>query len=119
MWEFDSFAIRRICTSWNIGVRTIFNLPYTTHMPIAKQYHMSLELYKRSDRFLYGIKQCRNYIVTTCLSKAMYNARAPLGHNVAFFRNNYGIVILCHYYNICMSSIRKPNLKTEHLNISK
>ena len=35
---------------------------------------------------------------------------------LAFFRNKYGIYILCVDYNHCMRSIRKPNLKTEHVN---
>ena len=39
-----------------------------------------------------------------------------LGHNLVFFSNKYGIDILCDEYNHCMRSIRKPNLKTEHVN---
>ena len=57
------------------------------------QAHMSLQLYKRCARFLYGMKQCRNYIVRACFNNAMQNARTPLGHNLAFFRNKYGIDI--------------------------
>ena len=67
---------------------------------------MSLQLYKRSARILYGMKQCRNYIVRACFTNAMHNARTPLGHNLALFRT----------YNHCMRSIQKSNLKTEHVN---
>ena len=56
---------------------------------------MSLQLYKRCARFLYGMKQCRNYIVIACFTNAMHNARPPFGHNLAFFRNKYGIDIFC------------------------
>ena len=43
-----------------------------------KQPHMSLQLYKRCARFLYSMKQCRNYIVRACFTNVMYNARIPL-----------------------------------------
>ena len=120
MWKLDSLAIRGVCTSWNRGVRTILPQPYTTHTYmlglLLKQPHMNLQLYKRCARFLYGIKQCCNYIVRACLTSAMHNARTPFGHNLAFFGKKYGIDILCDEYNHCMRSIRKPNLKTEHVN---
>ena len=115
MWKLDSLAFRGVCTSWNRVVRTIVHLPYTTHTyildPLVKQPHTSLQLY-----FMYGMKQCRNYIVRACFTNAMHNARTPLGHKLAFFRNKYGIDILCDDYNNCMRSIRKPNLKTKHVN---
>ena len=53
--------------------------------PLLIQSHMSLQLYKRCARFLYGMKQCPNYIVRACFTNAMHNAKAPLGHNLAFF----------------------------------
>ena len=85
-------SYKKVCTSLNKGVRTILNLPYTTHTymlgPLMKQPHMSLQLYKRCSRFLYGMKQCRNYIVKLCFTNAMHNARTPLGHNLTFIRNN-------------------------------
>ena len=65
---------------------------------------------------VYGMKQCRNYIVRACLTNAMHNARTPLGHNLAFFRNKYDIDIFCDDYNYCMTSIRIRNLKIEHVN---
>ena len=120
LWKLDSLAFKGVCTSWNRGVRTILHLPFTTHTymlgPLMNQAHMSLQLYKRCARFLYGMKQCRNYIVRACFNNAMQNARTPLGHNLAFFRNKYGIDIFCDEYNHCMKCIRKPKLKTEHVN---
>ena len=84
MWKLDSLAFMGVCTSWNRGVRTILHLPFTTHTymlgPLMNQPYMSLQLYKRCARFLYGMKQCRN-------------ARTLLGHNMSFFINKYGIDI--------------------------
>ena len=120
MWKLDSLAFKGVCTSWIRGVRTILQLPFTTHTymlgPLMNQPHMSLQLYKRCARFLYGMKQCRNYIVRACFTNAMHNARTPLGHIMAFFRITYGIDIFCDEYNHCMKYIRKPKLKTEHVN---
>ena len=31
LWGFNSVSSRKICTTWNIGVRSIFNLPYRAH----------------------------------------------------------------------------------------
>ena len=119
MWKLDSLAFKGVCTSWNRGVHTILQLHFTTHTnmlgPLMNQPHMSLQLYKRCARFLYGMKQCRNYIVRACFTNTMHNA---LGHNynMGFFRNKYGIDIFCDEYNHCMKYIRKPKLKTEHVN---
>ena len=81
--------------------------------PLLKQPHMSLQLYKRCACFLYDMKQHLYYIVGTCLTNAMHNARTPLGHNLAFSRNTYRIDILCDH---CMRSTCNSNLKTEHGN---
>ena len=31
IWDFNSLGFRRICTTWNIGVRTVLKLPFKTH----------------------------------------------------------------------------------------
>ena len=62
------------------------------------------------------MEQCHNYIVRACLINVMHNARTPLGHNLALFRNKFGIDIFCDEYNHCKKSIRKSKLKTEHVN---
>ena len=109
MWKLDPLAFRRVCTSWNRGLRTILHMLYTDHTymlgPLMKQLHMSLHLNKLCARFLYNIKQCPNYIVRTYFTNTIHNARTPLGHNLAFIRNKYKIDILCDEYNHCIASI--------------
>ncbi len=77
-----------IYTAWNIGVRTIFNLPYQSHRwllgPLLRQPHISVQLHKRSARFLHVMKHCSNNIVI---------ANTPMGHNIAYIRNVYGVDI--------------------------
>ena len=31
IWDFNSTVFRKICTTWNIGVRTVLKLPFDTH----------------------------------------------------------------------------------------
>ena len=88
MWELDSLVFGKGCASWNRSIHPILHLHFTAHTymldPLMKQPHMSLQLYKRCARLLYGMKQCRNYIVRSCLSNTMHNTRTPIGHNLIF-----------------------------------
>ena len=95
MWKLDSLAFKGVCTSWNRGMyfTSAFYYSYVYVRSLINQPHMSLQLYKHCARFLYAMKQCRNYIVRAFFSNAMHNARTPLGHNLSFFRNKYGIDI--------------------------
>ena len=57
-----------------------------------KQPHYEFTVIKAFfSSFLYGMKQCRNYIVRACLTNAIHNARTL--HNLAFFKNKHGIDI--------------------------
>ena len=89
MWELDSLVFGKGCASWNRSIHPILHLHFTAHTcmldPLMKQPHMSLQLYKlykRCARFLYGMKQCLNYIVRSC--NATHNTRTPIGHNMIF-----------------------------------
>ena len=113
MWKLDSLAFRGVCTSWN---REYFTYVYAMSIDETTTHESTVLLYTRCARFLYGRKQCRNYIVRACFTNAMHNARTPLGHNLAFFRNKYRIDIFCDEYNHCMKSIQMPKLKREHVN---
>ena len=44
----------------------------------------------------------RDVLITACVKSAINNANSPLGHNIAYFRNNYDINF-CH--DICFSKI--------------
>ena len=78
MWRLDSAHFLNVCTTWNRGVRKVFKLPNRTHRwllgPLLHQQHVSLQLYKRCARFVYGLKQCSNSIVKACLGNALCNA---------------------------------------------
>ena len=44
MWQVNSQYINSVCTTWNKGVRRIFNLPHDAHTwllgPLLKQNHI-------------------------------------------------------------------------------
>ena len=92
-----SVYFNKVCTAWNIAVRTICNRPYTTHRwflgPFTNQPHISYQLQKRCICFLHNIKTSQNEIVLTCYRNAVSNANTPIGQNIAFLRNTLGIDI--------------------------
>jgi hypothetical protein len=94
MWNFNSPSFKKICTTWNIGVRTILKLPYSSHTaflgPLISQHHLSQQLYVRSVRFMYNMYHSSNLIVRTCFNHAMNNANSCIGAKLAFIRNKYG-----------------------------
>ena len=97
MWRLGSVYFNKVCTTWNIAVRKICNLPYTTHRwflgPLMNQPHISYQLQKRCIRFLYGMKTSQNGIVLICYRKTVRNANTPIGHNITFLRYTLGIDI--------------------------
>ena len=97
MWRLGSVYFNKVCTAWNIAVRKICNLPYTTYRwflgPLVNQLHISYQLQKRCIRFLHNMKTSRNKIALTCYRNAVRNANTPIGHNIAFLRNTLGIDI--------------------------
>ena len=121
-WRIDSPDYKRICISWNKSVRNILRLPYTTHTwilgPLLGQPHIHCQLQQRTLRFLCSIQNNNNILVSDCWKYASNNANSPLGYNIAYFRNSYGIDILP---DVCVKTIiHPPQLDNEqHMVISE
>ena len=117
MWRLDSLYFNKVCTSWNRGVRKVFNLSNTTHRwllgPLLNQQHINCQLYKRCLRFLYSMNNCCNGIVQTCFNQSVDNANTPLGCNIAFFRNKYGKDITSCSLNNCLQVMRSLKLSVQ------
>ena len=92
--DLDLYISNNIYTTWNITVRKICNLPYTTHRwilgPLMNQPHIGYQLQKRCIRFLHIMKTSQNKIVLTCYRNAVRNVNTLIGHNIAFLRNTLG-----------------------------
>ena len=97
MWRLGSVYFNKVCTAWNITVRKICNLPYTTHRwflgLLMNQPHISYQLQKRCIRLLHNMNTSQNEIVLTCYCNAVRNVNTPIGHNIVFLRNTFGIDI--------------------------
>ena len=46
-----------------------------------------------------------NVLITACVKSAINNANSPLGHNLGYFRNNYGINFS---HDMCFNKIIHP-----------
>ena len=95
MWKINSLYFKNVSICWNKAVRRIVNVPYTTHTwmlgPILNQTHISTQLIKRCIRFLFGMASSHNIIVYTCYNNAIGSSQTPMGSNIAYFRDKYGI----------------------------
>ena len=62
IWDFNSPGLRKVCTTWNIEVRTVLKLPFNTHSyflgALLRQNHIRQQLQVWSIRF---------FRVPTCL----------------------------------------------------
>ena len=56
-------------------------------------------------RFLCSIQNSNNTLVSACWKYANNNANSPLGYNIAYFRNSYGIDI---FPDVCVKKIIHP-----------
>ena len=108
-WQIDSTDYKRICVTWNKSVRKILKLPYTTHTwilgPLLDQSHLHYQLQRRTLRFISLMYNSRNVLINACVNSAINNANSPLGHNIAYFRNNYGINFS---HGMCFNKIIHP-----------
>ena len=68
--------------------------------------------------FLCSIQNNNNILVFACWKYASNNANSPLGYNIAYFRNSYGIDI---FPDVCVKKIiHPPQLDNEqHMVISE
>ena len=99
IWDFNSAGFRKICTTWNIGVRTILKLPFDTHCyflgPLLRQNHIRHQLQVRGIRFLYNMYHSNNTIVRSCFNHAIVDVNSCIGAKFAFLRS-LGVDIFKH-----------------------
>ena len=105
-WQIDSTDYKRLCVTWNESVRNILKFPCTTHTwmlgPLLDQSHIHYQLQRRTLSSISSVYNSRNVLITACVESAINNANSPLGHNIAYFRNTYGINFS---HDICFNKI--------------
>ena len=118
IWKINSLYFIYVCICWNKAVRSIVNVPYTTHTwmlgPILNQTHISTQLIERCIRFLFEMASSLNIIVYTCYKHAVGNANTPKGSNIVYVRDKYGIEVNRISKNIT-NLVSEPKLGTEQL----
>ena len=57
----------------------------------------------------------RNVLITACVKSAINNVNSPLGHNIAYFRNIYGINFS---HDMCFNKIIDPSRLCEEKRMS-
>ena len=113
IWGLHSNGFNSCVTAWNIGVRKILGLPYTTHTwmlgPLTNSVHMKYILYIRDLKLLTSFSQCDNVLVRACFSIITNNANSILGNKLAYYRDRFAINI-----NRCTlnDNIKKIKLST-------
>ena len=97
IWGLHSNGFNSCETAWNIGVRKMRGLPYTTHTwmlgPLTNSVRMKYKLHIRDLNFLSRISKCDNVLVRSCFSLISNNANYKLGNKLAYFRDRFAINI--------------------------
>ena len=88
IWDFNSTGFRKICTTWNIGVRTVLKLPFDTHCyflgPLLRQNHIRHQLQVRGIRFFYNMYHSNNTFVRSCVNHAIVDVNSCIGAEFDF-----------------------------------
>ena len=102
IWDFNSPRFRSICTTWNIGVRTVLKVPFNTHSyflgPRLRQNHIRQQLRVRNIRFVYNIYHSKNAILRSYFNHAILYANPCIGAKLAF----YGLLVLIFLSRSCV-----------------
>ena len=72
--------------------------------PLLEQSHPHYQLQRLTLCFISSMHS-RNVLITACVKSAINNANSPLGHTIAYFRNNYGINFS---HNMCFNKNIHP-----------
>ena len=81
LWDLYSPEVTRIYSSWNVTIRNVFNLPWTTHRyfvePVSSTRHPKTMLCSRLVRFWESLRECNKGSVRYLFS-LVYNDRRTL-----------------------------------------
>lgn len=95
LWSLATSNIEDFCTSWRKGVRSVWNLPQSTHCYLLPLICHCLpvvdEICRRSINFVRACLSHESDLIRQIASYGVYLARSesPLGHNVLFCVERY------------------------------
>jgi len=95
LWSLNTSNISDFCTAWRRGVRSVWNLPYTTHcylLPlICRCLPVFDELCRRSINFARSCVSHKSKLISQIASYGIHFARckSPMGLNILFCADRY------------------------------
>ena len=95
LWSLTTSNISYFCTMWRRGVRSIWNLPYTTHCYLLPLICQCLpvfdELCRRSINFMRSCVSQESKLISKIASHCIHFARCktPMGLNILFCADRY------------------------------
>ena len=85
LWDLSGPSSSKLWTTWNVLLKTSFNLPYGTHRyflnDIATQPHLQVQLFKRFIKFHNSILKSDSYVIKTLYSVQHNDIRSIFGKN--------------------------------------
>ena len=87
LWNLYGKETQALYTTWDIGIRKLFNLPYKTHRKFLEHIsgiqHIRLLLVKRFISFVHSLAMSPNKLVSNLLSITCLKCTSPSGINLA------------------------------------
>ena len=95
LWSLTTSNSSDLCTAWRRGVRSIWNLPYTTHCYLLPLICQCLPVYdelcRRSMNFARSCVSLESKLISQIASYCIHFARrkSPMGPNILFCADRY------------------------------
>jgi hypothetical protein len=93
LWPIDSRNEARVAVAWNKAVRRVFGLPRRCHTwllgPLLGRPHLTKQMHVRVFKFCRSLLMSNNAVVKTIVGNSLFDARSPIGHNIARIREVY------------------------------
>ena len=85
-WQFDSGPFRKLVNSWNVNIKTVYELPYGTHNFLLEELtggrHARTMIYKRFISFLSSVATNRRRALSSLLDSVKSSCQSLTGANI-------------------------------------
>ena len=85
-WQFDSGPFRKLVNSWNVNIKTVYELPYGTHNFLLEELtggrHARTMIYKRFISFLSSVATNRRRALSSLLDSVKSSCLSLTGANI-------------------------------------
>ena len=114
VWDLFGDAAQKLFVSWNVLIRSSYNLPFATHRYILQNIinspHIRILLMRRFVKFYYQLKNCPKPEITNLLNLQKCDFRSTFGRNCQLLCRELNVE---NMENIILRNISMP-IKTPH-----